>query len=180
MDVNNSENFARQACLDRHSNNIRDADAMRYVGWSPFNSGTRGIEKQALFSDASIDLISKEITKQLGRDLANGKPIVVPNHRIISVLSELAHNYTEETGDIYGRYNIPNNNPDFTQKMYYQTINLIVDYVRNSLEMENINGKLSIWNTILGDFNEKGLRSHAPITAEIDNNRRLFQIHMNY
>ncbi len=64
--------------------------------------------------------------------------------------------------------------------MILQTITLIVDYVRNSLEMENINGKLSIWNTVLGEFNEKGLRSHAPLTANIDNNRRLFQFNMNY
>ena len=62
MDVNNSENFARQACLDRHSNNIRDADAMRYVGWSPFNSGTRGIENKPCFqTQASILFLKKSL-----------------------------------------------------------------------------------------------------------------------
>jgi hypothetical protein len=174
------QNIAKQACLDRHTNNCRNRDSMRYVGWDAYNGGTNGLEREALFSDAVVNQISQSITKHLGRDLANGRPIVVPNHRIISVIDSLANNWREETGDIYGRYNVPNNNQDFTQKMILQTITLIVDYVRNSLEMENINGKLSIWNTVLGEFNEKGLRSHAPLTANIDNNRRLFQFNMNY
>ena len=95
-------------------------------------------------------------------------------------MSEMVHAYKAETGDIFTRLNIPNHNEDMCQKMVYRTITVIVDNVRNTLEMENINGKLSIWTTVLGDFNEKGLRSHAPLNAEIDNTRRLFQFNMNY
>ena len=153
-------------------------DTLRYVGYSTSVNPHPAFE--SLFCDKSIKSISREITKHLGTELMNGRPIVVPDERIRSVMSELNNAYREETGDIYGRYNVPNNNLKICDKLRYETITAIVDNVRNTLEMENINGKLSIWDTVLGDFNEKGLRSHAPITAEINNTRRLFQINMNY
>jgi len=156
----------------------RNRDTVRYVGYSASANETPGFD--ALFSDGTINMISNAVTHYLGKDLANGRPIIVPNERILSVMSEMVHNYKAETGDIFTRLNIPNNNEDMCQKMVYRTITVIVDNVRNTLEMENINGKLSIWDTVLGEFNEKGLRSHAPLTAEIDNTRRLFQFNMNY
>lgn len=156
----------------------RNRDTLRFVGYSARHNETPGFE--ALFTDGTINMISKAVTHYLGKDLADGRPIVVPNERILSVVSELVHTYKAETGDIFTRLNIPNENKDMCQKIIYRTITVIVDNVRNTLEMENINGKLSIWDTVLGEFNEKGLRSHAPLTAEIDNTRRLFQINMNY
>jgi hypothetical protein len=136
-------------------------DTLRYVGYSTSVNPHPAFE--SLFCDKSIKSISREITKHLGTELMNGRPIVVPDERIRSVMSELNNAYREETGDIYGRYNVPNNNLKMCDKLRYETITVIVD-----------------WDTVLGDFNEKGLRSHAPITAEINNTRRLFQINMNY
>lgn len=158
----------------------RNRDAMRYVGFSP-NANDCNAALDSLFSDASIKRISKSITRFLGKDLANGRPVVVPDKTIISVLSKMVDSYRAETGDIYaGKYNIPNNNLGMYDKVVLQTITLIVDNVRNTLEMENINGKLSAWTTVLGDFNDHGLRSHPPLNGEIDSTRNLFQFHMNY
>jgi hypothetical protein len=44
-----------------------------------------------------------------------------------------------------------------------QVINIITTDVKNNLEAEQCNSKLSIWTTVLGDFNEHGLRQHGPI-----------------
>ena len=44
-----------------------------------------------------------------------------------------------------------------------QVISLLVRNIRNDLEMQANNSKLTIWTTLLGDFNEHGLRQHAPI-----------------
>lgn len=164
-------NLAREQCRNR--------DTLRYVGYSSKQNECNGCLSN-LFSDSTVRMISKEITKQLGTDLANGRPIIVPDETILSILSECNDSYRAETGDIYSRYIVPNENLDQFKKMVFETITIIVNNVRNTLEMENINGKLSIWDTVLGDFNEKGLRSHAPLTAEIDNTRRLFQFNMNY
>jgi hypothetical protein len=44
-----------------------------------------------------------------------------------------------------------------------QTINIITSQIRNEMEMAQNNKKLTVWTTLLGDFNKEGLRSHAPI-----------------
>lgn len=163
-------NLAREQC--------RNMDKMRYVGYGKDNEC--GDCMEILFSNATVQKISQSVTKLLGKDLARGRPIVVPDDTILSVLSQVNDSFRDQTGDIYGRYNVPNNNLPVYDQLVYQTITIIVDNVRNTLEMENINGSLNIWDTVLGDFNARGLRSHAPLTAEIDNTRRLFQIHMRY
>jgi len=35
--------------------------------------------------------------------------------------------------------------------------------IKNQMEMEQANKKLTVWTTLLGDFNKEGLRAHAPI-----------------
>jgi hypothetical protein len=63
--------------------------------------------------------------------------------------------------------------------MINQTINLIVNDVKNNLETEENNKKLTIWTTVYGDFNEQGLRSHPPI--KIRNKKPAsMQFNMNY
>ena len=47
--------------------------------------------------------------------------------------------------------------------MIDQTIEIIYSDVKNNLEIEENNKKLSVWTTVLGNFNDNGLRSHAPI-----------------
>ena len=172
--MNNSMNPA----MNNPSEICRNRDTLRHVGYQ--RSVNPNPMFESLFHEESVKSMSEEITKHLGTGIMNGRPIVVPDSTILSVLSELSVAYREETGDIYGRYNIPSYKLPMCQKLRLQTITVIVDNVRNTLEMENINGKLSIWDTVLGDFNNKGLRAHAPLTAEIDNTRRLFQFNMNY
>jgi hypothetical protein len=159
----------------------RNRDSLRYVGYSSKQNDCNSCQTM-LFSDNNVNRMSREITKFLGLDLGNGRPIEVPNETILSVLSEIWDSWRQETGDIYSRYIVPNNNESMADQIVHQTITVIVNNVRNTLEMENINGKLSKWDTVLGTFNEQGLRSHAPLTANIDQTQagRRFLISMRY
>ena len=56
-----------------------------------------------------------------------------------------------------------NSSESYVQNMIDQVIEVITSDVSNNLEMEENNRKLSIWTTVYGDFNQSGLRQHAPI-----------------
>ena len=60
-----------------------------------------------------------------------------------------------------------------------RTITLIFDYYRNEIGMEENNKQLTVWTTILGDFNKHGLRQTPPIKTQ---KRRPdpFLFNMNY
>lgn len=158
---------------------IHNFDNMRFVGYEKASGQYSNKCMNSLFSDATGKFIQDEVTKQLGRELL-GRPIQVSMKMIWGVLSDLNSTHQEQTGDIYGRLNVPNDNLNSYQSLVNQTITVLVDHVRTSIEMEQHNGALSVWDTVLGDFNDKGLRSHPPLTANIDQTRRLFQINMNY
>ena len=125
----------------------------------PIHSGM-----QIYYSQNNIDKISRKITELLqGVDKQNRR-IVVPNTTITNVMSNVYDNFKPATGDIYARYNIPGSgNSNYLQSMIDQVINIITTDVKVNLGMDECNSKLSAWTTILGDFNEHGLRRHAPI-----------------
>jgi len=117
-----------------------------------------------LFSPENIRNISTKITELLvGVDKQN-RPIIVPDKSICSVMSAVFDNFRPETGDIYGRYNVPNNgSTSYTQRIIDEVINIIVNDVKVNLGMDQCNQNLSAWTQVLGDFNKHGLRSHSQI-----------------
>ena len=119
---------------------------------------------QKLYSKKSLDRISRKITELLqGVDKYN-RPIIVPHKTIGSVLSAVYENFRPETGDIYSRYNIPKTGGgSYTARMIDEVINIITTDVKVNLGIEKCNENLSIWTTVLGDFNGHGLRQHPPI-----------------
>jgi hypothetical protein len=151
-----------------------DQNFQRYVGWNGDS-----LCNEEFFSAKTIKYISSKISEYLkGVDPQNRK-IVVSDNNIINVMNSINENYRPQTGDIFGRYNIPNRPIDHNQEMINQTINLIVNDVKNNLETEENNKKLTIWTTVYGDFNEQGLRSHPPI--KIRNKKPAsMQFNMNY
>ena len=79
-------------------------------------------------------------------------------------MSSVYENFRPETSDIYSRYNIQQSgSSDYLTRMNDEVINIITSDVKNNLGMDQCNSKLTIWTTVLGDFNEAGLRSHPPI-----------------
>jgi len=132
----------------------------KHVGYVPTEPMVKWYTKK------NIDKISAKISQLLmGVDPQNRK-IIVPDKTICSIMSSVYTNFRPETGDIYSRYNIPNNNSGtdyYISRMTDEVINIITTDVKNNLGMEQANSKLSIWTTVLVDFNAHNLRSHAPI-----------------
>lgn len=117
-----------------------------------------------MYSKENLDKISCKITELLqGVDKYN-RPIIVPYKTICSVLSSVYENFRPETGDIYTRYNIPTEGGgNYVQRMIDEVINIITTDVKVNLGMDQSNSKLSIWTTVLGDFNKHNLRAHPKI-----------------
>jgi len=159
-------------------NSKRDYSYMRHVGWQEQSSCVT-----EYYSKETLNTISRKVTELLQGVDPQNRPIIVPDHIISNVMDSVYNTFRPETGDIYARYNIPSSEQDssesYVQNMIDQTIQIITADVKNNLEMEECNSKLSIWTTVLGDFNEAGLQSHPQI--KIRNKRPTpFQFQMNY
>ena len=119
---------------------------------------------QNLYSKVNINKISCKITELLMGVNKDNRPIIVPDKTICSVMSAVYENFTPETGDIYSRYNIPKaQETDYIQRIIDEVINIITADVKVNIGMEECNKNLSIWTTVLGDFNLHNLRSHSKI-----------------
>lgn len=153
-----------------------DYMSMKYVGWQENNECIK-----KYFSQNTVKIISNKVTELLMGVNPQNRPILVPDKTICSVMSTIYYNFRPPTGDIYGRYNVPNGMgpEDYVQNMIDQVIEVIVSDVSSNLLMEENNAKLSIWTTVYGDFNEHGLRQVPPI--KVRNKRpQPMQFMMNY
>lgn len=153
-------------------------DSNQYVGWEQQVSWNSFLSR--LFSKQTIKTIQDKTSEYLVGVDAEGRKII-PSERVVeSALYGVFENYRPVTGDIYGKYTVNNENKrDDYSSIVDQTISLLVRGIRNDLEMQQYNSKLTIWTTLLGDFNEHGLRQHAPIKVR---NKRPdnFLFHMRY
>jgi hypothetical protein len=159
-----------------HSDNLFDFGYIKHIGYSETNDC---IAKY--FDSSTVKLISYKITQLLAGVDSQNRPIVVPDSTIVSVMNDIYDGYRPPTGDIYSRYNIPSGttSESYVQNMIDQVIEVITSYVRNTLEMEENNRKLSVWTTVYGDFNEHGLQQHSQI--KVQNKRpNPFMFNMNY
>ena len=106
---------------------------------------------------------------------------IVPSEKVVVIaLFGVYENHKPNTGDIYGKFLVV----DETQRDDYgyivdKTISLLIDGIRTDIEMADANSKLSIWNTVLGDFNEHGLRQFPPIKLRNKGPDRML-FHMKY
>lgn len=146
------------------------------IAHSGFSSTNANFD--TLFSHDTASFLSRKITELLRPFYPPG--ITVPLDKISNVLNAVYEAYRPSTGDIYSRYTIPSNeNPNCIDEILNQTIQIIVSQIKDTLIMEQTNENLSIWTTVLGDFNKHGLQSHAPI--KIRNRKpQSMQFNMNY
>jgi hypothetical protein len=137
-----------------------DDNYMKHVGYTENNPCIK-----YYFHPSQVKTISHKITELLQGVDPQGRPIIVPDKTICSIMSEVYDSYRPPTGDIYGRYNVPSGNgfESYVQSMIDQVIEIIVSDVRINMGMEEYNKSLSIWSTVYGDFNEHKLRQHPPI-----------------
>lgn len=148
------------------------------VGWNGSISDNPIIQK--LFSKQTIRTIQQKTSEYLVGLNPDGKRIVPSDRVVEAILYGVYRSHRPETGDIYGKYLV--NNMNMRNDYAYivdKCISLLVRGIRDELETEQNNQKLSIWTTVLGDFNEHGLRQYAPIKIR-EKRPDNFQFHMRY
>jgi hypothetical protein len=119
-----------------------------------------------LWEKGTIDYISKKLSELLRGVDPDGKRIVITDNVIANVISTQYRGLVPQVGDIYSRYQVNGQqelNRNDVQEIIDRTIQVIYDYVKNEIEMQVNNSKLTIWTTILGDFNKEGLRQFTTI-----------------
>ena len=137
-----------------------DGNYEKHVGYSQSNDYIK-----QYFSIETVKTISQKVTElTMGVDPKN-RPIIVPSATICGVMNDIYSNFRPATGDIFSRYIVPSGDTStsYVQNMIDQVIEVIVSDIRNNLGIEENNRKLTIWNTLYGDFNKENLRQHAPI-----------------
>lgn len=156
-----------------------DADQQPQVGWDYTQEDN---EKVAfIFSKTNMDYLSKTISDALDGVDPENRRIIIPDDKIANVLNSVYRNGTRPNiGDIYTRYNIPPiQTRNDIREINNQTISIIVSYIKDEVQMTENNKSLTVWNTLYGDFNEQGLRSH-PIIKIRKRHPQYMAFNMNY
>jgi hypothetical protein len=141
----------------------RDMGYQSYVGWKNTSSDTPGLE--FLYSVENLTNLQHIIKTSLRGLHPEGKDIIVPIENIMNVVSNIFENANRtDIGCIYSRDIIPQKTPrNDVKTINEQSIQAICNMLRNQFETEANNKKLTVWNTVYGDFNKEGLRAHPPI-----------------
>lgn len=135
---------------------------------------------EAVFTQENITFIQKKTRDLLRGVHPEGKEICVAEKVIIGALDTVVQNYSPSTGDIYGRYNVSSEPMIFyVRDVIDQTINFIVSNIRNEYEVIKNNFDLTIWDSLKGDFNRKGLMPHDKIKIRLTRPDPM-QFNMNY
>lgn len=163
--------------IDINPEHVINDSFKRFVGYQQTSDNL----SDNFFNINVVNKISKKLTELLRGVDPQNRPIIIPDTTITNIMDSVYTNFRPETGDIFTRYIIPSglNSDDYINNMIDQTIEIIYSDVKTTLEMEQNNAKLSVWTTVLGDFNDNGLRSYAPI--KISNRHPAHcQFNMNY
>ena len=133
-----------------------------------------------LFSDENLDAIGRKLYDLLKCIRKDGRPIILARKVIAQVLSQIQLNASRQVGDIYTLYNIPQKYVrNDISRFNEMTIEFLYNQIKTDYEMDQNNKKLTIWTTLLGDFNENGLRQYS--TLKINNKPiNKFRFNMNY
>ena len=155
-------------------------NSQRHVGW-PQTVEDIGETYQYLFKPETIHKISHKITELLKNVDPLGRNLIYPDHRISQIMGSVYSGYSRPNiGAIYTKDVIPNSEfRDDSSFIINQTISIIVRSIKNDIGMQECNKKLSIWDSVLGDFNEKGLRGHDIIKIK-KNRPQPMMFNMNY
>lgn len=153
-----------------------DENKLRYVGWTDTDNNDEFYN--AFFSVETMKYISKRVTQNLNG--LKSKPIVVGKDTIGHVMSQIYDDRRPKIGDIITRYTIEDDKVvSLLQELIFRCIELITSTIRDEIEIIQNNEKLSIWTTVLGDFNKEGLRSHDKIKIR-NKHPQMMAINMNY
>lgn len=141
-----------------------------------------GVEQTSIYdkyyNNNTIRSIQEYLAEKLRPYEKQKRRVVIDKEIIISVMQNIISARIPDVGDIYTHYIIPNEKNDFMD-IVNRTIQILYSDIKNEMEMEQNNAKLSVWSTLYGDFNKQGLRAHAPV--KIRNNKpQSMLFNMNY
>jgi hypothetical protein len=153
-----------------------DENFYRYVGWSV----TQGELDKRFFSEHTVRDISSELTKLLKCLRKDGRGIVVADRVIAHMMSEVFNKNRPQLGNGYFMYIIPSAEPrnDY-ETMKKMVIEMIFNNIKTEYEMDENNRKLTIWTSVLGDFNKHGLRQYTNLKINEKNINKV-RFNMNY
>jgi hypothetical protein len=154
-----------------------DNSYMKHVGWT--GTVDDRMNYNSLWAPARLQLIQQKITQLLQGVRSDGRNIIVPIDVIGNVLSQVYETNSPQVGSIYSRYIQENPGRNDVRDIVDRSINIIVSQIKNEILNEQNNKRLTIWNTVLGDFNSQGLRAHAPIKIR-KKRPATMQFNMNY
>lgn len=155
-----------------------DDGYMRYVGWD--NTIAENANYQFLFANERMLTYQNKITQLLEGVSPDGRPIQVPLDKIGHVISQCFETNRPMVGDMYSRYIQPQTvGRDDIALIVDRAINIIVSQIRSEYAMIRTNRGLTVWNSVLGDFNKAGLRAHPPIKLRKGGPEKM-QFHMRY
>lgn len=156
-----------------------ECDMQPQVGWDITSEGN---EKVAfLFSQKNLDYLSETISDALTGVDPQDRRIIVPHDKICNVLNSVYRNGTRpNVGDIHSRYIVSSiQTRNDLRDINNQTIGIIVSAIKDEVETTENNKRLTVWNTLYGDFNQAGLRQH-PIIKIRKRHPQYMAFNMNY
>jgi hypothetical protein len=141
-----------------------------------------GVEQKSiydgLYNDKIICNIQQFLAEKLRTFEKQKRRVIIDKEIIISVMQNIISSRIPDVGNIYTHYTIPNEQDDISD-IINRTIQILYSDLKNEMEMEQNNAKLSVWSTLYGDFNKQGLRAHAPIKIR-KNKPQSMLFNMNY
>lgn len=163
--------------IDVDAEELLNDNYTRHSGFQDTNVFLR----EKYFNINVVNTISKKLTQLLMGVHPENRRIIIPNKNIAHIMDSVYQNFRPETGDIFTRYTIPSglSSDDYIQSMIDQTIEIIYSQVKNNYEIDENNKKLSVWTTVLGNFNDQGLRAYAPIKT-LNKHPQYGLFNMNY
>lgn len=155
-----------------------DYNYLKYVGWPQTAENVELL--QYLFQPSTVKMVSKKISELLEGVHPEGKKIVVSDRVICATITTIYSDKRPDIGNLYALYNIPQEMPrNDCRSIIIRTIELITTSIKNEFGMIEINKNLSIWDSVYGDFNRRGLRAHPPIKTQ-EKHPQHMMFNMNY
>jgi len=166
------------ACVieDNGNGKIMDENFYRFVGWQ---QSEQDLDRR-FFSVQNLKGISNRLTELLKCLRKDGRPVVVADRVIAHIMSEVFSKNRPQLGDMYTMFIIPAAEPrNDIKTMNDMVVQIIFNQIKTEYEMEENNRGLTVWTTVLGDFNKHGLRQYTELKINEKNINKV-RFNMNY
>lgn len=170
------------SALDKDTFDIPTAGNALYYAYAGYPQSIASLPLlQKMFTTENVQCIRDMVTKGCQGLDPYGRQIWASDRMICDMMSNVIQNGTRKyVGDIHSRYIIPVSDPrNDISDLNKMTATLLIQGLRDEYETIQNNERLSIWDTVYGDFNRQGLRSFPPLKMRNKTPQRMM-FNMNY